>query len=352
MEEKKVTLTFFLDNPVEEHPDVHLVQNWQRLQPSGMGDKASRSPALPVGDRRRHRRKRWGDRRREEGFSLPEKRRENGRKGSKLILVASSAIAVGLIMGMTVLSLFSQGDEASLPTAREPLSRETGEEELLMTPGTDPEKGELVLPSLTFFVAQAGAFSGEEAALKAREQLQGKGYPAKIFRGEDSFNLYVALGATKADMEALGERLERSGLDIYLKKVETKPLTFGQKGDLEKIEPLPDFLSASGQLMEQLLESSAMFLKGEGLKEQELRSLKELHRQVLLEGQKVINVLDGQVGQHGEDMMRELTVALSALEAYVHKPHSAYVWQIQQAGLNYLALYEAMLDKLEKLSEG
>lgn len=355
VEEKKVKLTFFLDNPKEDYPDVHLVQHLHTVQPVNMSTAGGRPPALPVGNRRGLRKKRARSGRMEaDDFPSGGKSSLGEKKGTwlSLMMIVSSAVAVGLMMGMLVLSLFSP-EEGDLLATREAQQREAsaGQGDDLFTPGSYWQGGRMVIPSHTFFVAQAGAFSRKEVAEDAREQLHGKGLPAEIFLGEDSFNLYVAIGANRDDLERLERVMEKAGLEIYLKTHRTKSMELEMGDEPTKLKPLSAFLSASGQLVNQLLDFAVTVLvKEKNLTEENLTPLKTLHRQVLLEGQQAINVLDEEIAQQVEGLMREQTVALSALEAYIQKPNPAYVWQILQAGLNYLASYEALLDQLEKFS--
>jgi hypothetical protein len=346
MEEKKYKLTFYMDNQKEDHPDLPWDNQFVFVQ------ERSTPPALPVGRSRKDKQRNSLVKRKQHFYpAVKHKVRAEGKKGSKLVLVACSAVAVGLIIGLSVLSLFAQDEGQDLAESHTGQTSpiQNGAQDTLLMPAGYVENGRLYLPSRSYFVVQAGAFSEKESALKAQDQLQEKGYPAAIFRSEDVYRVYMAIGLSREDGRQLGQMLENERLDLYLRSYQTSEVELNVGQVEEKLGPLPQFLARSDQLLNQLLERSTEALVSEErvFSDDDMRAAHEMHRQLLLEGQQVLNQVNGPMAQLIEQLMRELTLGVSALDAFENQPHLSYMWKIQEVGLNYLTVYEELLSQLK-----
>ena len=354
MDEKKYTLTFYVDNQKEEHPELRFESQIMAVRE----EELTKPPVLPIGRNRKEKlRKRlvsnrykptYGARKR---FKLESDRFNIERRlGSKLVMVACSAVAVGIIMGLMVLSFFAQEpgqEQAAIPTERS--LGDPADEKTLLIPAGYVEKDHLYLPSRTYYVLQAGAFSDQHAAQKMNEEIKEEGFPAAIFPTSEAYRVYLALGSNQDEGAGLSQLLEGENFDVYVRTHETQQIELNIGKVEEKLDLLPTFLAISDQLLNQLLKlSTAVLVQEEAIAEEDLKNVEEMHRKLLLEVQQVLNQASTPMAEHVEQLMRILTVGVSAVEAYTKQPHTSYAWQIQQAGLNYLFQYERLLDWMTK----
>ncbi|GGK15940.1 hypothetical protein GCM10010965_06210 [Caldalkalibacillus thermarum] len=308
---------------------------------------ATRRPSLPPsrsGRRSKNKSKKQTSRTR---LSLPKLK-----VGSKLALIAASAIALGVIMGMMVLALFAeQGAEQAPASATDSQMSavhsqdSTGANGALMLPAGHVQDGRLYLPSRTYYVVQAGAFSEQQAAEKVREQLERQGLAGLVSPGEAPYRIYMGLAVAKDDAERLGIYVKQEGIEVYVRTHETREIEADISHLEEDLSVLPAYLARGDQLLGDLARTSLVLLEQRRAKltEEEWKDLQEQHRLFLKEGQALLAGLNGEMARAGEQLLRELSAAITALEAYRKQSHPSYLWQVQQASLNYLAAYEHLV---------
>lgn len=303
------------------------------------------------------------NRKRRSGHLLP-----RFRKSTKLLLVAGSAILVGLIFGLAVLSIFSNLAEEphteaaaySQPSLQERLAAH-GQ---AAPPGTSPaltpssptnetnspvaESEQTVIhwPSRTYFFVQAGAFSEYQAAQVMLQQYTQAGYPGRISGNENPYRLFVGVSPLKQDAQALARYYEAQGLESYVKEILIPDASIslglsGTKGE----EELNNLLEKGDELLVLLSQTAAQGLGEEG---QEIalevwKQIQELHRDYIQLGKTIWEQWLGEEKQLGLEMDKQLAAAVDALETYRQRSHDSYLWASQQATLNYIETYHALI---------
>jgi hypothetical protein len=335
-----------------------------------------RSPSLPIS--RSHRRNQndlWnpkGNRSREnKDFFMSFKR------SSKILLIAGSAIGVGLLFGMIALSIFSNlsdgkneptaivnkdNQDSSTPQAGQnqdkiPTSEDSNLEGVSSEAGGESENPQLIpsgqvqgnileLPSRSYYVVQAGAFTEESAGKMIIEEYKQNGWPGMLLGDEAPYRLYVGMSQTKEGAMLVGRYFQEQNVQIYVKEHQTPPVSQVEvQANEEALQLLPTFLAKGDQLVAKLGEiSSNGIMDAEyQLTLEEWNGVQELHRNFIQEGKQLFSNWPGNEKQMGEQMIHHLNIGVNALETYRKQSHGAYLWQVQQAVLQYLNEYEQMV---------
>jgi hypothetical protein len=335
-----------------------------------------RSPSLPLS--RSHKRNK-NDLWKTKGYRA----RENKdffmslKKSSKVLLIAGSAIGVGLLFGMIALSIFSNlSDGKAEPTAivnknnqdpstpqdsrnqdKTPTSEDTNLDGASSESGGESENPQLVptgqvqgniieLPSRSYYVVQAGAFTEESAGKMMIEEYKQKGWPGMLLGEKSPYRLYVGMSQTKEGAMLVGRYFQEQNVQIYVKEHLTLPVSQVEvQAKEEVLQLLPAFLAKGDQLVAKLGEiSSNGIMDAEyELKLEEWNRVQELHRNFIQEGKPLFSNWPGKQKQIGEQMIRHLNIGVNALETYRKQSHVTYLWQVQQASLQYLNEYEQMV---------
>lgn len=294
------------------------------------------------------------------------------KRSSKVIFIAGAAIGVGLLLGMMVLSIFSgldQDVQNQIPsgvhinnsqqqeqgTSPDEASNEdvgaaaSDENTPLLIPSGNVENGVVELSSRSYFVVQAGAFSDLIAAREVKQTHVSVGWAGLLLEGSEPYRLYTGISTTKEDATLIGRYYQENGVDVYVKEHVTPNLSEAKIGADEKsLKLFPAFLTKGDQLLAKLGEISARgIMNGEyQLSLAEWNEVKDLHRVYLQEGQQVFAAWTEDEKAFGEQMMLQMTAGVNTLEEFRKQNHVTYLWQVQQAALEYVNQYEQMIEKL------
>lgn len=297
------------------------------------------------------------------------------KKSTRLFLVASSAIIVGLILGIAVLNIFSNLAEepnqaeaspigTSSPTLQERLeaqgaqgnpsdamgqsSAQSSKGVETLDPSAPPATagtGELQWPSRTYYFVQAGAFSSSQAAQVMLQEYKDQGYPGTMLEQGNSFHLFVGVSGTKEEAQSLSQYYEEQGMESYVKELSFPQVSFSSNGQESQWELFASLLGTGDQLVTLLSRFASQGLK-EGQYEitaEEWKSLQELHKDYLHTEKRVWGDWEGRERQTGEEMNKQLSTAVNAIETYRQQKHRSFLWQSQQALLHYVQAYYELI---------
>lgn len=277
---------------------------------------------------------------------------------SKALMITLSAIGIGILLGMMVLSSFSNLGNNQLTTINGGTNQQVvnGNGEV----ADDGDVGgaanvegtgtTLSLPSQTYHVVQAGAFSDLEAAQDVEQRLTEKGWAGMVLDTEEPYRFYVGMASSREHIIAVSHPIQKEGVDVYLREHGTASVDQALVSlDEDIIEEVPLFVQLGDDLIKELTQIAADGLNNSDyeLNEEQWQELQELHRQFLQSGQTVFNAWGGKEEELGEEMMRQLTTAVSTVETYKDQRHASYLWRIQQSVLNYLRVYETLLMEIQ-----
>jgi hypothetical protein len=283
---------------------------------------------------------------------------------SKVFLTAGAAIGVGILIGMMVLSVFS--NFADIPVSQKtnnPSPDKTeattvvGDEEaasldgatLEIIPSGNVQDGTVQLPTRSYYVVQAGAFSELESGRRTLDIHKSNGWAGLLLEEGTPYRFYIGLAGSKEDAGQLSAYYNNQGVETYVKEHLT-PHVKGAKVQVEEnvLQLLPGFLTKGDQLIIKLGKVTAAGIQDPTytLSLEEWKSIQELHMTFLQEGKQLFSKWDGEEKKYGEQMVHNLNSGVNALEAFRKKQHVSYLWQVQQSSLNYLNEYENLVANL------
>jgi hypothetical protein len=365
MQRKSNRMSFQIDHGVERNQLMNEREDTVETQPRGT------SPGLPLSHfQNRRKRNDWTM-----GIDTNRGPRPNLfsrlKRSSRVIFVAGAAIGVGLLLGMMVLSIFSnldqdvqtqvpsgvhinnsqqQEQEASpTDTSNEDVGAASAENTPLIIPSGNVENGVVELSSRSYFVVQAGAFSDLVAAREVKQMHVSVGWAGLLLEGTEPYRLYTGISTTKEDATLIGRYYQENGVDVYVKEHVTPNLSEAKiEADEKSLKLFPAFLTKGDQLLAKLGEISARGIMNEEyqLSLAEWNEVKDIHRVYLQEGQQVFAAWTKDEKAFGEQMMFQMTAGVNALEEFRKQNHVTYLWQVQQAALHYVNQYEQMMEKL------
>lgn len=287
------------------------------------------------------------------------------RKSYKVILNVGAAIGVGILLGIMVLSIFSSLNKEIDPEAAAQKDVEQGmvngpstgiegneqasDEIPLLIPTGSLEDGILQLPGRSYYVIQAGAFSDIEAAKEILQNHQSAGYPGILLGDQAPYRFYIGVAPTKEEVNQIANVYKEQGIEIFVREHKRSDMVGQVHVDQEHTKLFPGLLSKGDQLVEQMCK-----ITGQGigsldhqLSAKEWNQLQELHRAVLDEGRQVFSSWQGEGKKNGEQLLHHLTTGVNALETYRKQNHAVYLWQTQQAVLEYLKEYEKFVSAVQ-----
>lgn len=284
----------------------------------------------------------------------------NFKKGSKIALNIGTAIGVGVLLGAMVLSIFSSLEEkTSLTSSQKSSIQQTQQSEAqtvsvdgetpLLIPTGSVENGLIQLPAKSYFVVQAGAFSDLTAAKDVLQKHQQAGYSGILLEDAEPYRFFIGIGSTKEEASKIAAVYKEQGMETYVREHIVAEVSDGKlAADPESLTKLPTFLNKSDQLVAKL---NQVVSKGMGdptykLSAEEWKKLQNLHQSILKEG-KLFSTWQGEEKKVGEQMVHHLTKGVTTLETFKNQNHLAYLWQTQQATLDYMKEYEKFVSTIK-----
>ncbi|WP_246005834.1 hypothetical protein [Brevibacillus gelatini] len=293
-------------------------------------------------------------------------------------LTTGGAVAIGLLFGFLVLSVFTQkefsqsygsvlSDTVQTLTAQEAKNGQTGGQETVAGKGTSATgagaeaaagnafSGEqhnvsLQVPQISMFVAQTGVFQPDASPESAAEPLAKAGIPHLFYKDGGKQYMFAAAAPTRDAVLGFAASLKNKGMDVYVKEFAfpafqgavpvSKPAAATEGPNVQ------EFFDNGVKLARALSAQSGLIITSGQLSSsmQETADLKEWHRQ-LLEESRLIQVQEAWKPLF-EGMVNGINQAMAARDKMAEasagkKGDSAesYAWQVQAGVLRYLENY-------------
>jgi len=299
------------------------------------------------------------------------------------VLTTGGAIAVGLLFGFLVLTVFTKEEfSESYRTVLEDTvqtlsaaSPATDNQKLAgpvlpgkadsvggSTPATSSSTGNeseitLQLPQINMFVAQAGVFQKDAAPDTVAQPLDKMGIPHLVYKDSAKQYMFAAAAPTRDAVLGFATSLKNKGMDVYVKEF-AFPAFQGTLPVAQTSGAAPDvsgFFSKGVKLIQTLSSHSGLIITTGQLSSspQETATLKEQHRQ-FLESSRLVQVPEAMKPQYTA-MVNGIDQAMAAREKMAEasagkKVESAesYAWQVQAGVLEYLEGYASLLQQAQK----
>jgi hypothetical protein len=282
---------------------------------------------------------------------------------SKVFLTAGAAIGVGILIGMMVLSVFSNFADAPVSQATNTSQNTTeattvvgneegtilGDATLEIIPSGNVQDGTVQLPTRSYYVVQAGAFSEVESGRRTLDIHKSNGWAGLLLEEGAPYRFYIGLAGSKEDASQLSAYYNNQGVETYVKEHLTPHVKEAKvQVDENVLQLLPAFLTKGDQLIIKLGKVTATGIQDPTytLSPEEWKSIQELHMTFLQEGKQLFSKWGGDEKKYGEQMVHNLNTGVNALEAFQKKQHVSYLWQVQQSSLNYMNEYENLVANL------
>ncbi|MFD0678811.1 MULTISPECIES: SPOR domain-containing protein [unclassified Paenibacillus] len=288
--------------------------------------------------------------------------------GSSWLKVAASvagAVVTGIAFGFFVLSMFSQdtqspkGGNTSPPagaagstvastqtngTAVTKLpvssSANTGQAAApVMAPVTSgsPVVTAVNIPGKTIAFLQSGVFSTPQAADTAQAELKKKGLAAVSDSG-DKFPVYVGMSMTRDEALGLAQQFQQKKTDVIIKSIELPALT-KIKWSAKPSEGLSVYLSQGDKLLQTLTPLTLTHLtqaQPAALDAAALQSIKTAHQTWTGLAAGANEGLADEARASVQKMSNAMNTAVASLDEYKKNPSQSYMWQTQNAMMQYV----------------
>ncbi|WP_045523434.1 SPOR domain-containing protein [Neobacillus niacini] len=270
--------------------------------------------------------KKKGEKKKPVTFSTFSNKR-NGGAFKSIVVTAVFAILIGTSFGALMLKLVI--NDSSKPAVTEPVvvgkGTDKGSEE------TAGKSSSIVLVAQTAFIVQGGAFTTKDAASEAVSQAKEKGLPAQSLSMSDNEFLFLGVADSIETAKALGAQYKANGFeDVFSKQIPIAEKTVSDINETEK-----SFLEAVPAIYQQLSKVTSNAL---------------VSGSISLESSKEVTSLGDQLNQSAEQLKnekvknlnKELSSALSKVEAFQEKKNEDSLVEAQQHLLNFLSIYYSL----------
>ncbi|MFS0554398.1 hypothetical protein [Brevibacillus sp. 179-C9.3 HS] len=297
-------------------------------------------------------------------------------------LTTGGAVAIGLLFGFLVLTVFSQkefsrsyGDVLSetvqtltapsagfeqtdgkkgvagpiLPDLSQPAQNG-------LTNGTTMNQKEvaLQLPAVNMYVAQAGVFQPDASPQTAVEPLEKAGIPHLLYKDTSKQYMFAAAAPTRDAVLGFAASLKNKGMDIYVKEFSFPafegPIPVGKSANASGDPNVNAFFAHGVKLVQTLSAQSGLIITTGQLSPppKETADLKEIHRQFLEESRKIDvqeawkPLLDGMVNGVNQALAARDKMAEASAGKKVESAES-YAWQVQAGVLAFFESYASWI---------
>lgn len=297
----------------------------------------------------------------------------------RIFLTTGGAVAVGLIFGIMVLTIFSQEQfktsyrsvlsdtvqtltarstdqgEQKTPAAGTPVPQEADGSAAPSAPADASRSVSLQLPELKMFVAQAGVFQADTPAETAVAPLTQKGLPHLLYNDSSKQYMFAAAATNREAALGFASNIKDKGIEVYVKEFSFPAfdgtVQMGQPTDGANHLDLPVFFSKGRELVEALSANSGLVITAQPASG-EVAKIKETHRKFLESGK--VSALPAEWQPHFQKMVNGLNQAVTARDKMAEastgqKSQSAeqYAWQVQAGILSYLESYMKWIQQVD-----
>ncbi|MFD2369881.1 hypothetical protein ACFSO0_07880 [Brevibacillus sp. GCM10020057] len=306
----------------------------------------------------------------------------------RTVLTTGGAIAIGLLFGFLVLTVFSEkelsqsyrhvlNDTVQTLTAQNATGTQAGTQLPVagpVLPGMELPMAEtpaasaaavssdvdVQLPEVKMYVAQAGVFQPDTAPQAAVEPLDKLGLPHLLYKNKANQYVFAAAAPTRDAVLGFASSLKSKGVDVYVKEF-SFPAYQGRvavtaAADSGSAKPDWNAFFANGMKLAQTLsaQSGQVIASAQpALSQEEAAEMKEQHRQFLEEGRLVQS--QAEKTPYVSQMVSGINQAMDARGKMAEanqgkkaKSAESYAWQVQAGVLKYLENYAAWVQQSQK----
>ncbi|MFF0827349.1 hypothetical protein ACFYU8_10765 [Brevibacillus sp. NPDC003359] len=297
-------------------------------------------------------------------------------------LTTGGAIAIGLLFGFLVLTVFSQKEFSESygnvlsDTVQTLTSPGAGTEQANVKNGvagpTLPEEGQqtqgaqangnavgqkevaLQLPAVNMYVAQAGVFQPDASPQTAVEPLEKAGIPHLLYKDASKQYMFAAVAPTRDAVLGFAASLKNRGMDIYVKEFSFPAfegsVPVGKAANASADPNVSAFFTHGVKLVQTLSAQSGLIITTGQLSPtaKETAELKEIHRQFLEESRRIEAkeawkpLLDGMVNGVNQALAARDKMAEASAGKKVESAES-YAWQVQAGILAFFESYASWI---------
>jgi hypothetical protein len=288
---------------------------------------------------------------------------------AKNLFVTGGAVAIGLVFGLLVLSVF--GEEQLSRSYQSVLSDTVttfsaggtgGKTDGMKAAGPTPPEAagtnaagteqavELRLPEERLHVAQTGVFQPEASAAEAIKPLDKAGIPHFLYKGEDKQYLFAAAAPTRDAVLGFASSLKARGMDVYVKELVLPGFSgsVSVKGAEGTAQPadLNAFFQTGLEMARTLAGQSGHVISSAqpALSAEEASALKEQHRRFLEQSRAVSapeswqSLFAGMVNGMNQAVQARDKMA-EAIAGSKTASAESYAWQVQAGVLTFWENY-------------
>lgn len=298
-------------------------------------------------------------------------------------LTTTGAVAIGLLFGFLVLSVFSQeefsesygtvlsdtvqsltapvaglsqtGGQTGVAGPGAPEKNAVGQEVVTNGSASNQKEVSLQLPAVSMYVAQAGVFQPEASPQTAVEPLDKAGIPHLLYKDASKQYMFAAAAPTRDAVLGFATSLKTKGMDIYVKEFSfpafNGTIPVGKSPSASDEPDVNAFLTHGVKLAQSLSAQSGLIITTGQLSPstEESAELKEWHRKFLEESRRMDAqgawkpLLDRMVNGVNQALEARDKMAEASTSKKVESAES-YAWQVQ-AGI--LAFFESYANWLQ-----
>lgn len=245
----------------------------------------------------------------------------------RLVLPLVTAVIIGTIFGMIVLSLFTKD------TPIQPATEAGGPSltELTSEPEENPPSGTVTFDQVATHVVQGGVFTTEAAADKFLKGIKQEGYAGALVKQDDSFYLFIGASGSEAGANALAEKYKADGREVYVK-------AYTVQGTEKKSSEEAAFVKASIDTRESLLEAvTNAIVSGEITNDRWQQTEKQIDDWLQKKPEKA--------NDHATSMEKALLSTEKALQEWRGNKQDKQLWLAEQGMLDWLHHYKEWTQK-------
>ncbi|MFG0212722.1 hypothetical protein ACFU8X_06435 [Brevibacillus porteri] len=297
-------------------------------------------------------------------------------------LTTGGAVAIGLLFGFLVLTVFSQKEFSESygnvlsETVQTLTAPGAGTEQTAgkngvagptlpnqshskhETPTNSNAVGQnaiaLQLPAVNMYVAQAGVFQPDASPQTAVEPLEKAGIPHLLYKDASKQYMFAAAAPTRDAVLGFAASLKNKGMDIYVKEFSFPAfegsVPVGKAANASGDPNVKAFFAHGVKLVQTLSSQSGLIITTGQLAPtaKETAELKEIHRQFLEESRKMEAkeawkpLLDGMVNGVNQALAARDKMAEASAGKKVESAES-YAWQVQAGVLTFFESYASWI---------
>ncbi|EJL23129.1 hypothetical protein [Brevibacillus sp. BC25] len=297
-------------------------------------------------------------------------------------LTTGGAIAIGLLFGFLVLTVFSQkefsesygnvlSETVQTLTAPGAGTEQTAGKNGVAGPALPnesqptqetPTNGTVVgqkaialqLPAVNMYVAQAGVFQPDASPQTAVEPLEKAGIPHLLYKDASKQYMFAAAAPTRDAVLGFAASLKNKGMDIYVKEFSFPAfegsVPVGKAANASGDPNVNAFFTHGVKLVQTLSAQSGLIITTGQLSPtaKETAELKEIHRQFLEESRKMETkeawkpLLDAMVNGVNQALAARDKMAEASAGKKVESAES-YAWQVQAGVLAFFESYSSWI---------